>query len=76
MGRIGAAEFLVILFALGFVWILLWSVWRIISRMGFPGPLALVALIPGGAFVLLLVFAVIEWPIERDRRGAPDARRF
>lgn len=36
--------------------------WRIISRAGLPGPLALLAIIPVANLVLLWVIAFIDWP--------------
>jgi len=36
--------------------------WRIISRTGLPGPLALLAIIPVANIVLLWVLAFIDWP--------------
>ncbi|MBD3265652.1 hypothetical protein GF373_03200 [bacterium] len=43
-----------------FVW------WRILSRMGFPGLLSLLMIIPIVNFILPIVFAIVEWPIEKE----------
>jgi hypothetical protein len=40
--------------------------WRIFSKMGFPGVLSLLNLIPIVSFFLPIVFAFIEWPIEKE----------
>ena len=40
-------------------------VWRIVSKAGFPGALALLALVPLLNIVMLWVFAFIKWPHER-----------
>ncbi len=49
------------------VWLAIFIVplWRIVSRAGFPGALALLAVIPLLNIVLLWVFAFVKWPIER-----------
>ncbi len=39
--------------------------WRIVSKAGFPGAFALLAIIPLLNIVLLWVFAFIKWPVER-----------
>ena len=69
MNSIGAVEILVLGFiVLVLVLCLVIPVWRILSRMGFPGPLALVTLIPLGSFVLLVVLAIVDWPVLRELR--------
>jgi hypothetical protein len=65
---LGPAEFLVVVVALVLV---VWPLWRVCSRAGFPGPLALVALIPLGLIVLLFVLAFAEWPAMRRRPRQP-----
>ncbi|GCE11114.1 hypothetical protein [Tengunoibacter tsumagoiensis] len=45
--------------------IIIW--WRIFSKTGYSGALSLVFLfIPFGAFILLLVLAFSEWPVQRE----------
>jgi len=41
--------------------------WRIASKAGYPGALALLALVPGLNVILLWLFAFLEWPVERAR---------
>ncbi len=50
------------------VWI---PLWRIASKMGWPGWLGLLGVlvaIPGVNIVLLWILALLEWPIERRLR--------
>jgi hypothetical protein len=62
MFGIGVTELLVlILLAL----LLVWPCWRICTKAGLPGPLGLVSLIPAGLVVLLVVWAVVDWPALR-----------
>ncbi|MBI1264114.1 MAG: hypothetical protein GC187_05205 [Alphaproteobacteria bacterium] len=51
---------IVALFLVGVLVVFPW--WRIISRTGLPGPLALLAVIPVANLVLLWVLAFIDWP--------------
>jgi len=38
--------------------------WRILSKAGFPGPLALIALFPGiGSLIILCILAFGEWKV-------------
>jgi hypothetical protein len=46
--------------------ILVWLSWRISVKAGFPGPLGLVSLIPGGVLGLLFVWALLPWPVLRS----------
>jgi len=41
--------------------------WRIASKAGYPGALALLALVPVLNVILLWLFAFLEWPVERTR---------
>jgi hypothetical protein len=43
----------------------IWPCWRICTKAGLPGPLGLVSLIPAGIVVLLVVWAVVDWPALR-----------
>ena len=45
--------------------------WLIFDKAGFPGPLALVALIPLGTIVLLGVLAFAEWPVLKEAGSVP-----
>ncbi|MEO1490931.1 MAG: hypothetical protein AAFV19_02115 [Pseudomonadota bacterium] len=38
--------------------------WRILPRAGLPAPVALVAVIPLGAVILLWVLAFKRWPLD------------
>jgi hypothetical protein len=38
--------------------------WRIATKAGYEGPLSLLMLIPLVNYVILLIFAFSEWPIE------------
>jgi hypothetical protein len=40
--------------------------WRIATKAGFQGPMSLLMLIPLVNFVILLIFAFGEWPVERE----------
>lgn len=44
--------------------------WRIVGKMGYPGPLGLLALVPLLNIVLALYLAFSEWPIERELRAS------
>jgi hypothetical protein len=57
-----------ILFALVIV-----AVWKILSKAGYAGPLALLAVVPLVNVVLFLVFAFSEWPIQRELRELRSA---
>jgi hypothetical protein len=43
--------------------------WRIAAKAGYPGAMSLLLLIPGVNFVVYILFAFSEWPIERALRG-------
>jgi uncharacterized membrane protein YhaH (DUF805 family) len=43
--------------------------WRIASKAGYPGALALLMIVPFVNLILLLIFAFTEWPIEREVRA-------
>jgi hypothetical protein len=45
--------------------------WRICSKAGYPGWLALLFLLPIANLVLLYFLAFAEWPLERRAAGAP-----
>ena len=44
--------------------------WRILHRVGLPGPLGLLALVPFLNLLMLWVFALVRWPIDRDRSAS------
>jgi hypothetical protein len=69
MFGIGVTELLIlILLAV----LLVWPCWRICTKAGLPGPLGLVSLIPAGLVVLLVVWAVVDWPA---LQGTDDGKR-
>jgi hypothetical protein len=45
--------------------------WRICSKAGYPGWLALLFLLPIANLVLWYFLAFAEWPLERRAAGAP-----
>jgi len=73
MGTIGFAEIVVLLGIAAVASVcIVWPAWRVIARMGFPGPLALVALVPLGGWVLLVIFAIIDGPVHRELRALQE----
>jgi hypothetical protein len=67
--NLGPAELVVLLLV---VLLVVWPLWRVCTRAGFPGALALVAIIPFGLIVLLFVLAFAEWPALRRRPRQPE----
>ena len=53
-----------------------WPSWRICAKAGFPGPLGLLAMIPGLNVVLLFVLAFVEWPAFRQVSKPSDKAAF
>jgi hypothetical protein len=43
--------------------------WKIASKAGYNGALSLLMLLPFANFVVLLIFALSEWPIERELKA-------
>ena len=63
MRTVGLGEVLVLivmLVALGFPF------WRIAKKMGYPGVVGLIALVPGVNLLLVYFIALSEWPVLRD----------
>jgi tetratricopeptide (TPR) repeat protein len=52
---------LVIIFVMNAL--IIWGLWRILDRAGLQGPLALLALIPGGILVCLCILAFSAWNV-------------
>lgn len=72
MFGVGSAEmFILMMIAV----LLVWPCWRISVKAGLPGPLGLVSLIPVGLFVLLVVWAVVDWPALRRQHPDTDSSR-
>jgi hypothetical protein len=51
---------------IGFSVFMVYCYWRICTKAGFPGPLALLSLVPCVNFLMPILFAFVEWPIERQ----------
>jgi hypothetical protein len=48
--------------------LIIWGLWRVLTRAGLQGPLALLALIPGGILVCLCILAFSTWNVRpRDQ---------
>ena len=46
----------------------IFCLWRIFTKAGYSGPMALLALIPGlGPLICLCILAFGNWPIHKDR---------
>jgi uncharacterized membrane protein YhaH (DUF805 family) len=43
--------------------------WRITAKAGYPGALSLLLLVPFVNFIVILIFAFAEWPIEARLRA-------
>jgi hypothetical protein len=52
--------------------LVVWPLWRVCSRAGLSGPLALLALIPFGLIVVLFMLAFSEWPALRRAARPPN----
>jgi hypothetical protein len=62
MGSFSIWHWLIVL-----IWLLVFQypLWRIVSKAGYPGALSLLAWVPLVNFVMLWVFALKRWPVER-----------
>jgi heme/copper-type cytochrome/quinol oxidase subunit 4 len=71
----GQAELLVIFFIVGFtvfgVLLTVVPFWRICTKAGFPGALALLMLVPVANIVLPFYLACADWPALRRTGGGP-----
>jgi hypothetical protein len=70
MPALGPAELIVLLLL---TVLLVWPMWRICTKAGFPGPLGLMAVIPVLNLVLLFFLAFAEWPALREKKPHMDA---
>ena len=70
IGGFGLPELMVILTILSLGLVVIWPAWRILTKAGFPGWLAIAAVIPMVNVALLVFVAFTEWPIERELREA------
>ena len=74
--NIGPIELLVMLTLIfSMLLVVVWPVWRICSRAGFPGALSLLILVPIGNLFLLFFLAFAEWPALR-RQKEPAGREI
>jgi len=71
MSNVGANEVLLIMVVLGFILggLLLAVIpyWRLCQRVGFPGVLSLLMIVPIANIILPFYIAFAEWPAFRDR---------
>ena len=70
MPALGPAELIVLLLL---TVLLVWPMWRICTKAGFPGPLGLMSVIPVLNLVLLFFLAFAEWPSLRHRKPQQEA---
>ncbi len=70
MPALGPAELIVLLLL---TVLLVWPMWRICMKAGFPGPLGLLAAVPVLNLALLLFLAFAEWPSLRDKKPHREA---
>ncbi|PHS28054.1 MAG: hypothetical protein COA85_04335 [Robiginitomaculum sp.] len=61
MGSVGPLQLIVVLF---YLFIVVFPIWKIISRLGYSGWLSLLSFIPVVNLVFLWVLAFSKWPIE------------
>ena len=69
-----AGTFMLIWFVIviGFTAFFIWCYWRIFSKAGMSGALALLNLIPAvGPLICLIILAFGEWPSQQGRTAAP-----
>jgi glycerol-3-phosphate acyltransferase PlsY len=57
---------LVVAVVLALIVLLIIAWWKIFSKAGYPGPLALLMLVPLGEPILVLVLGFSRWPILRE----------
>jgi uncharacterized membrane protein YhaH (DUF805 family) len=72
LGALGATTILIfVLVILALIALQLLMHWRIAVKAGFEGAYSLLLLIPFVNFVVMLIFAFGEWPIERRLKALP-----
>ncbi|MBL4616883.1 MAG: hypothetical protein JKY46_04250 [Robiginitomaculum sp.] len=49
-----------------YLFVVVFPIWKILTRMGFSGWLSLLSLVPVLNLVLLWILALIEWPVEKQ----------
>ncbi len=60
---IGSMTLIVVI---AYLFIVVFPIWKILSRMGFSGWLSLLSLVPILNLVLLWVLALTKWPVEKQ----------
>jgi hypothetical protein len=61
-GTIGLPELVLVVSLFVGAALLVWPCWRILKKAGLQPALSLIALIPFGVFVVLLILALSRWP--------------
>jgi hypothetical protein len=61
-GTIGLPELVLVVSLFVGTALLVWPCWRILKKAGLEPTLSLIALIPFGVFVVLLILAFAQWP--------------
>jgi len=64
MAAVASVWLVFVVFFVGLIVLHLIINWRIATKAGYEGPLSLLMLIPLVNYVILLIFAFSEWPIE------------
>ena len=76
MDRIGAPELIILMVVAGIGLcmsvVMIIPYWKIYTRTGQPGAMALLQLVPLVNIVMLYVLAFSEWPVEREMRAARE----
>ena len=67
MRSIGFPELIFVVFLLGPL--VVWPLWRILSKAGYPGILSLTMLVPMLNLVMAFYLGFSEWPIERELKA-------
>jgi len=70
-GLPGGAEWLIILGIVGMTWGVVYPLWRICTRLGYPGYLALLYFVPLGFIILLWVLAFGRGPVAAATQADP-----
>ena len=65
---------IIAVFGIGMAAVMVIPYWKIYTKTGQAGAMALLQLIPLVNIVMLYVLAFSEWPIEREMRAAKEAR--
>ena len=58
---VGTAFFLIVMYVI--------PLWRIATKMGYPGPLAILACLPIVNVMVAYIVAFADWPIEKEVRS-------